>query len=189
MSFMPLSDNVSLMKNASFVSVRLARQDEAACLPDIERSAAQSFRAFPALAWLADGACLPLATHLASVRAGTCWVAVTSEQERPLGFLTAERQAESLHILEMSVRAEAQGQGAGRALLTAACQAARQAGLHRVTLTTCRDVPWNAPFYRKMGFTILEQLPPGSGLQSLLDEEEASGFPPGTRCAMQRILV
>lgn len=172
-------------ENPVRVSVRLARYEDVVLLPEIERSAAQSFRTIPSLAWIAEGACLPIDTHLESLEAGTCWVAV-AEQERPVGFLTAERVQDRLHILEISVEAQAQGRGVGKALLAALFQAAQQTGLKRVTLTTCRDVPWNAPFYHKMGFDYLQEAALGSDLRAILKEEEACGFPPGTRCAMQR---
>lgn len=183
-----MCSSVSLLgEKPSRVSVRLARYEDVVLLPEIERSAAQSFRTIPALAWIAEGACLPIDTHLASLEARTCWVAVT-EQERPLGFLTAEREKDRLHILEVSVEAQAQGRGVGKALLAAAFQAAQQTGLKRITLTTCRDVPWNAPFYHKIGFDYLDEAALDSDLRAILEEEEACGFPPGTRCAMQRCL-
>ncbi|GAN69772.1 acetyltransferase [Acetobacter orleanensis NRIC 0473] len=156
-------------------------------MPDIEKSAAQSFKTLPALAWIAEGPCLPIDTHLASLEDGTCWVAVT-DKDRPVGFLTAERIEDRLHILEVSVEAQAQGRGIGKALLAAACQAAQKAGCRRITLTTCRDVPWNAPFYHKMGFEYLEESTLEADLRAILTEEEAYGFQPGTRCVMQRCL-
>lgn len=169
------------------ISVRLARYEDVVLLPDIERSAAQSFKTIPSLAWIAEGACLPIETHLASLEAGTCWVAVTA-QDRPIGFLTAERMQDRLHILELSVEAKAQGHGVGKALVAAACQAAQKAGARSVMLTTCRAVPWNGPFYCKIGFRYLADAELDSGLRAILAEEEACGFPPGTRCAMQRDL-
>ncbi|MFT9063403.1 MAG: GNAT family N-acetyltransferase [Acetobacter persici] len=172
------------VKHSPDISVRLARYEDVVLLPEIERSAAQSFTSIPSLAWIADGPCLPVETHMASLEAGTCWVAVT-QQGRPVGFLTAERARDRLHILEISVEAEAQARGVGRALLAAARQAAQQGGFQRITLTTCREVPWNAPFYQKIGFEILEERVLEPDLRAALAEEEECGFPPGTRCAMQ----
>lgn len=170
--------------NPSRITVRSARYEDAVLLPDIEKSAAQSFKTLPVLAWVADGQCLSVEMHIASLESGTCWVAVTA-QDRPVGFLTAEYVQDRLHILELSVEVQAQGRGIGKALLIAACQAAQKAGLRRVTLTTCRDVPWNAPFYHKMGFEYLEREALEPDLRVILKEEEACGFLPGTRCAMQ----
>lgn len=175
----------SPVQNPSRITVRPARYEDVVLLPDIETSAAQCFKTLPPLAWIAEGDCLPIETHLASLESGACWVAVT-EQDRPIGFLTAEYVQDRLHILELSVEAQAQGRGIGKALLMAACQAAQKAGFRRVTLTTCRDVPWNAPFYHKMGFAYLEGDALEPDLRAILKEEEACGFHPGARCAMQR---
>jgi hypothetical protein len=37
---------------------------------------------------------------------------------------------------------------------------ARTLGLTSLTLTTFRDVPWNAPFYAKLGFEYVAELTP-----------------------------
>jgi len=46
-----------------------------------------------------------------------------------------------LHIHEISVRREAQGQGIGRLLLNQLVDAAQAAGVRELTLTTFVDVP------------------------------------------------
>ena len=52
-----------------------------------------------------------------------------------------------------------QGKGIGRRLI--ACVADRPAkGLASLTLTTFRDVPWNAPFYARLGFEMITTLTP-----------------------------
>ena len=58
-------------------------------------------------------------------------------------------------------------------------------GLAAVTLTTFRDVSWNAPFYARLGFRIVE---PGSlspGLVAVVQLEERRGLPAGLRVAMR----
>ena len=61
---------------------------------------------------------------------------------------------------------------------------ARDTGLAAVTLTTFRDVPWNAPFYRRAGFTVVDDPPPG--LAELRAAERAEGLDRfGPRVAMR----
>ena len=56
--------------------------------------------------------------------------------------------------------------------------------LPAVTLTTFRDVPWNAPFYARLGFRVIEALSPG--LQAIRDHERDIGDDAfGSRVAMQ----
>ncbi|RUQ46321.1 GNAT family N-acetyltransferase, partial [Corynebacterium pseudodiphtheriticum] len=49
-----------------------------------------------------------------------------------------------------------------------------------VTLTTFKHVPWNAPFYTRLGFK--PETDPR--LAQILADEYAHGFEPGSRCAM-----
>lgn len=61
--------------------------------------------------------------------------------------LSAETVADrELHIYEMSVVDTCQGLGLGRALVQAAINWAVANHLAALTLTTFRDVPWNAPY-------------------------------------------
>lgn len=168
--------------------IRLAREVDAAFLPDIERSAAQSFRTVPGLEWITEGDVLGEAAHISCIRKGTCWVAV-DEHDTPVGFLSAESVAErQLHIHEMSVAETFQGHGVGRALLRAAIEWAVAHHLAALTLTTFRDVPWNAPFYGRLGFKVLNAPLLDTRLSTLLRKEVEGGFAEGTRCAMRLYL-
>jgi hypothetical protein len=72
----------------------------------------------------------------------------------------------------------------GRQLLLAAIEHARREQMRAVTLTTFRDVPWNAPFYQRMGFV---EVAPGEQEAHLLDalqKEVEHGFAAERRCAM-----
>lgn len=42
--------------------------------------------------------------------------------------------------------------GIGGALVGSVCDWARASGIASVTLTTYREIPWNEPFYRRLGF-------------------------------------
>jgi GNAT superfamily N-acetyltransferase len=165
-------------------TIRPACEDDAELLPDIEQSAALAFRAMPELAWLADGDNASPEQHRALIAAGGCWVAVDAE-DRPVGFLNAGIDGKMLHIWELDVHLDWQGRGIGRALLQQAIEESRQCGLAAVTLTTFRDVAWNAPFYRKSGFRILEAEGMDNRLAALLLDEAERGLPADRRCAMR----
>jgi len=75
--------------------------------------------------------------------------------------------------------------GLGRALLEAVLGWAGDAGYHGVTLTTFRDVSWNAPYYERMGFRALEADEIGPGLAEIMREEATRGLDPATRVAMR----
>lgn len=162
--------------------VRPTLTDDVPALPALERSAAQAFRQLPHLAWLADSDVMNEAEHLAFVSEGCSWVAV-DDQGQVLGFLCASIADDALHIHELSVRQEAQGQGLGRRLLDQARAAARLKGLAWLTLTTFDDVPWNAPFYQRYGFERLAARQLDHRLQAVISGELAHGLT--GRCAMR----
>lgn len=154
-------------------------------LPAIERSAAQAFARLPALAWLATDEVLDEAAHQAFMEAEGSWVAVDA-QERPLGFLCARPAGDALHIHELSVRLQAQGQGVGGSLLAQVIRAARHRGIPLLTLTTFVEVPWNAPFYARRGFEVIATDQLGERLRELLAEERRHGLE--GRCAMRLVI-
>ncbi|HDS1818743.1 TPA: GNAT family N-acetyltransferase [Pseudomonas putida] len=151
-------------------------------LADVERSAAQAFAQLPALAWLAEGDVLDGAAHQHFVDAGASWLAEGAAGQI-LGFACARREQQALHIHEVSVRREAQGQGIGRMLLNRLVVEARIAGARELTLTTFADVLWNAPFYARYGFETIAEGLLCPRLRKILASENAHGLT--GRCAMR----
>ncbi|RIJ09757.1 N-acetyltransferase [Pseudomonas sp. 91RF] len=167
--------------------IRPARPADAAALPVIERSAAELFRLDPALAWLADSDVPDAAQHLQAIEQGHVWVAENTAGQLA-GFLRAVEIDNQLHVEELSVSQHFQGQGIGRKLLLGVIEHARRQQLEAVTLTTFRDLPWNAPFYQRMGFVPLNELDAGPRLIEVLNDEIAHGLPGERRCAMRLML-
>jgi hypothetical protein len=61
---------------------------------------------------------------------------------------------------------------------------ARTRGFDRLSLCTYRDVPWNGPFYRSLGFTEVTDLAPYE--RRLRAKERALGLDVnGVRCVME----
>jgi GNAT superfamily N-acetyltransferase len=166
---------------------RLAKPEDAPLLPDIERSAGHLFREIPGLEWIAGDHVMTVAQHLPAIHAQSAWVAC--EEEMPVAFLSAERMLDTLHIYEVSVHATMMGRGLGRRLIEAAIAAARASGLSALTLTTFRDVPWNEPYYQRLGFETLALHHLDARLTSLLAREVSAGLPGDRRCAMRLNLV
>ncbi|EHK64154.1 GNAT family N-acetyltransferase [Achromobacter arsenitoxydans] len=163
--------------------IRLARPEDAALLPAIESSAADLFRSVAGLEWIAGDGVLPVATHQRLIAQRTVWVA-QAQSGALCGFVDAEVCGDELHIWELAVDAGHQQMGIGGRLMRAACQHARAAGLSAVTLTTFRDLPWNAPWYARLGFREADA-PPGSRLADVLAAEAAHGLPAQRRVALR----
>ncbi len=167
--------------------IRPAAKDDAVELPDVERSAGQSFLAIPDLAWIAADAVMQVEDHAPRIRDGTTWVA-EQRDSRIVGFLSAQRFHDALHVWELAVSREYQRRGIGTRLLEAATEWAAAHGVGRLVLTTFRDVPWNQPYYQRQGFAVLEPSIMEARLVKVLEDEVKSGLEGSRRCAMQKVL-
>lgn len=163
------------------ITVRPTRPGDVTALPAIERAAGERFRDYPELAWLAEGDVISAEQHLDYAERGLSWLALANEL--PVGFILAELHASSLFIVEISVHLDWQGKGIGRRLIACVADQARKRGLASLTLTTFRDVPWNAPFYARLGFEMITTLTPE--LREKREEETAHGLAYDARCAMR----
>lgn len=164
--------------------IRLTVPADAPLLPAIEQSAGELFRSLPDLAWIADGDDIAPQRHLELIAGGACWVA-KAQDGALVGFLAAQPAARALHLWELSVRQDHQQRGIGRALVATAFTFAREQGLDAITLSTFRDVPWNEPFYRSLGFKTLGPCECDDRLNDILRHEIAAGLPGERRCAMR----
>ncbi|HEX6420178.1 MAG TPA: GNAT family N-acetyltransferase [Acidimicrobiales bacterium] len=95
----------------------------------------------------------------------------------------------SLHVEQVSVDPAFARRGLGRRLIDHAAADARRRGFAALTLTTFRDVPWNAPYYERLGFRPLAEHELGPDLRRILDSESAHGLDPAQRVCMRRDLA
>jgi len=163
-------------------TIRAAALADASALPQVEFSAGRRFLTIPELAWLADGDDMPVEAHQRYIAQGTEWVALDEKQDL-VGFLAAEIVNRDLHIWEVAVRGDVQNRGIGHQLIEAATVFAQERHLQSLTLTTFANVPWNAPWYSRLGFKM------SSGderLAALVRTETERGWP--QRCAMRKTI-
>jgi GNAT superfamily N-acetyltransferase len=165
---------------------RKAEPTDADVFPDIEQSAGLSFRADRELAWLTDADNLSAEGYREIIGKGWSWLA-ENELAHPIAFVAASLENAELHIWEFAVRIECQRRGIGRRFLQRFVAEAAAARIAAITLTTFRDVPWNAPFYGAMGFDVVEKLDPR--LAGLLEAEVRKGLPAARRCAMRKRML
>lgn len=163
-------------------SLRLARPEDADAMPAIERAAAQLFLTRGGLEHL-DPQDIWSPEQLGRlIRRGHSLVAHVNE--RLAGFLVSEPFRRELHIWEMHVHPDFQQRGIGAGLLRACQIDARNSGFRALTLTTFRDLPWNAPFYARLGFEEVTALDAHPRLAGELANDADRGLPPERRCAM-----
>ena len=163
--------------------IRLATRAELPALQDIERAAGAPFRGL-GMPEIADDEPPALDVLERYRRAGRCWVAV-DESDLPAAYLLAEPVDGALHIEQVSVHPRAARRGVGRALLAHAADHAREEGLTALTLTTFTDVPWNAPYYARLGLRPLPEADLTPGLREIRGAEAAHGLNRWPRVCMR----
>ncbi|ASU77729.1 GNAT family N-acetyltransferase [Actinopolyspora erythraea] len=167
--------------------IRNARPDELSALRDIETAAGAAFREI-GMHEVADDE-PPTTVELAAFQSdGRAWVAVDAT-DRPVAYLLVSLVDGDAHIDQVSVHPGHARRGLGRALIEVAVGWARGRGLPGVTLTSFARVPWNAPYYERLGFHFLPDERLTSGLRAIRDEESARGLDNWPRVAMRRVVT
>jgi GNAT superfamily N-acetyltransferase len=138
--------------------IRRAVPEDVSFLPGIEQMAGTLFDTQLAATGLTDD----VVAHVNSVEdfekareAGRLWVAVAADG-RVVGFALVLEIAGYAHLEELDVLPAHGRRGVGSSLLSAVCTWAAAAGYPAITLRTFRDIPWNAPFYRRRGFEVVD---------------------------------
>jgi GNAT superfamily N-acetyltransferase len=164
--------------------IRAARADELERLRGIEFAAGEIFRSCGMDAVAEDE---PLTvTELALFQARGGALVFTDAADVPVAYLLLERLDGNAHVEQLSVHPSHARQGLGSELLDVAEKCAQAEGLEWLTLTTFRDVPWNAPYYRRLGFEELDPDMLDDGLRGILECEAVLGLSRWPRIAMRR---
>ncbi|MEV3985166.1 GNAT family N-acetyltransferase [Nonomuraea sp. NPDC049758] len=111
---------------------------------------------------------------------------VLVEGDPPAGFALIGRVDGNLHLDQLAVHPDHMRQGIGGRLVEAVADHARAVGAPAVTLTTFRDVPWNAPWYERHGFAVLPEAEWGPELRALVEHERELGIEVAPRVVMRR---
>ncbi len=161
-----------------------ASREHLAALPEIERAAGRMFEGWdvPEQVMLDM---TPAEEFREACEGGQLLVALSADGE-VVGFALVYEHGGEAHLEEVDVHPDHGRRGIGAQLVRSVCDLASEKGLPAVTLTTFRDVPWNEPFYRRLGF---DEIPDGElseDLRAILAEEAERGLDPARRVVMRR---
>ena len=137
-------------------SIRLAQIDDAQAFHEVEEDAAQLLANEPSL----EGVPVPPSRTPDEYRTmiGQRHCLTAASGGRVVGFAAARRIGKEVHLHELSVASAFQRKRIGATLLSALKIDCKNAGVRALTLLTYRDIPWNAPFYERHGFVVIEDL-------------------------------
>ncbi|MEZ5998226.1 MAG: GNAT family N-acetyltransferase [Hyphomonas sp.] len=101
------------------------------------------------------------------------------------GFALVSRRGGTLYLDQISVHPDHGRQGLGASLMQHVFQLAKKRKLKQVTLSTFREIPWNGPFYRKLGFRELARREMADWMLEL-ERIQAQSLDVSQRCFMVR---
>ena len=165
------------------MQVRPATAADSRRLIEIESTAGQAFRAL-AMDAIADDDPGSVPELDAYAAAGRSWVA--TEDDRPIAYLIADLVDGNLHIEQVTVDPAYARRGVGAALIAHADAYAARTGRPALTLTTFTDVPWNAPYYERLGFRRMAPSEITPELQAVCAAEAQHGLDRWPRVCMIR---
>ncbi len=164
--------------------IRLARPDEVAVVRDIDRIACKAFAAV-GMDTIASGPGTAPEDIRAIIEAGHAWVA-TDDLDTPVAFVLVSVVDGGAHIEQIAVHPGWAHRGVGARLLDTVESWARSGQLGTLTLTTFIDVPWNAPYYERLGFGRVEPAELGPGERKICDANDQSHLGAWPRVTMRR---
>ena len=103
-----------------------------------------------------------------AVQNGLLWMAL-DHAGNPVGYAYVRLIAHAALLAQIDVHPDHMRKGIG-------AEGLRQRRISALYLTTFTHVPWNAPFYARLGFTALEDADMPRFLKDILEEEKRCGL-------------
>lgn len=175
------------MQPASTVTFRFAAPPDASAIRTIEFEAGQRFVSV-GMAGIADAPPMELEVVERKIAAHEIIVAVDADATC-VGFVMFEPQPTRIYVQELDVLTSHAGRRIGAALIEQVAQLARTRQLTQLILSTYREVPWNAPYYRRLGFRDIEEAELDAVLVARRDAHIARGLDESKRVFMRRDLA
>jgi GNAT superfamily N-acetyltransferase len=164
-------------------SITAARPQDLTRLPAIELAAARLLAGYAPESVLNETTSAGVLKE--ALHAGHLWVAMADDIA--VGFAHVEViERETAHLDEIDVDPAHGRRGLGTRLVLHVCDWAAGHGYASVTLTTFRDVPWNMPFYARLGFGIVAPEHLSFALRTVVEDETRRGLDPSRRVVMRR---
>ena len=163
--------------------IRVARLDEFNRVREIEDEAGDRFSGLGLNDDSMDSS-FPLDDLRRLLSMGQVWVACRDD-DVPVGMVIASVREGAGYVEELDVVPAHGRRGLGTRLLAHVCMWAQAQGCTDVALSTFRDVPWNAPFYRKRGFRELSPTEWTAGMLAIREVEAKNGLAVDDRVFMR----
>jgi len=161
--------------NSRIISIRPADANDAEKLNDIEGDAAQLFSHLGNKFASIDLAPMSASFYADAISQNQMiWIAEILGE--PVGFLRAKPVDNLLYCAEVSVARGHQSKGLGQQLISHFVDYAKSNEFAGVSGITFETVPWNAPYYLKLGFELLSNQHIGAELSKIASSDKENAL-------------
>lgn len=169
------------------IRIRAALPREADAMAAVEAAAAQRFHAI-GMSHIAESPPTGRADLLARIEAGRALAAVDETDTLVAFAIYRMLDPARLYLEELDVLPACAGRRIGADLIEAVAARGRETGASALVLSTFRDAPWNAPYYSRLGFSILADDALDPLLVTVRAAHVAGGLDESRRVFMHRAL-
>lgn len=162
------------MQPANGYRLRRGTPADFATLNDIEQAAAQRFPPGSLPAEVREDK-LPFSVLEQACQRDMLWL-IEDVSAVPVGYVMLEQHAGLTLLAQIDVHPAHGRQGLGTTLVKHALSQLAQNHIRDVWLTTFSSVPWNAPFYQKLGFCPVDEKAAPQAIRDILHQERARGL-------------
>ncbi len=165
-------------------AIRPGTLEDCPKLPPIELAAARQFVGRPEL-----GASTYDLSRLAPVefiegRVRDGLLFVLTYKDEPVGFAFGTWEEGDLYLGEVDVHPDHAGKRLGKALIETYTAHGFANGAARITLSTFTEIPWNRPYYERLGFRVLPESEWNEFMRKDMAGQAKAGLDPSKRCFM-----
>jgi len=164
------------------ISIRIAEDKDFSVLPDIEMDAGYELIQF-GLQAVANMPAAPVEFY--NDLPDDSAVFVACDESTVIGFVLCQCIDGEGHLKEISVLRQYMRKGIGKQLIRTSIDWAITKRYQFLTLTTYRDIPFNAPFYEALGFSAFEPDKKWPGLCLIREVETSNGLDIKPRISMK----
>lgn len=168
------------------ISIRFATIDDIEVVRVIEREAGQRFLSTEFARHASDE---PDDAFTLKARIDAGELIVACESSSPIAFVMFCVIGADVYVEEIDVLPSHAGRRIGAALLDRVACLGRERGLKALILSTFRDVPFNGPYYQRIGFYGLEDAELSPALLAIRAEHSQKGLDETQRVFMRRKII
>ena len=146
------------------ISIRLTQTADLPLIQAIEVASCQAFRAL-GMSAIAEDPPLSIESLMVYHQAEHAWVAVPpGDEDKPIAYILVYvvhndglEGWRCAFIHQVTVLPDYSCRGIGKALIEHVAEWAKKNGMRALDLTTFVDVPWNKPYYERLGFLVVDE--------------------------------